>query len=231
MAEQLGKTLSQLEIRVRRWIREETAAKSRFSTEFLQQIINTHDQLRAADLHQAYEGFFTFQGTRDLIADQTRYAWPSGFTKLLRMELVRSDGRRVPIQRHERHFGIFFPEGATGQDEYSPEYRPVGNGFLLEPPPQNTVVNGLFLEWNGVPTELSAAGDAIADDFPGMFVELVVLDSAVAAFDAEGVQETGQLTTLLRLRQQWEEKWDRYIDTRLISRSKIVPFPGHYGDA
>jgi hypothetical protein len=231
MATELGKTLSALRTRVRRWIREEDSDKSRFSNALIQQVINTHFQLRASELHMAHEGFFTFQGTRNLVKDQSRYSWPSGFTRLLKLELVRSDGRRVPIWRDERHYGVLHPSEGSGQDQYRPNFRPVGNGFVLEPAPIETVVGGLFFEWNGVPAELTADGDTIPDDFPEMFIEMVVLDSAVALFDLEGVQESGQLTTILRLRNEWEQRWERYIDGRMVQSQSVTPFPTHYHDA
>jgi len=50
-------------------------------------------------------------------------------------------------------------------------------------------------------------------------------------FDIEGIQESGQVRSLLRLRAEWEEDWERFIDRRVISRPGVTPFVAHYNDA
>lgn len=230
MPAQLTNTLSQYVIRVRRYLRETTASISHWDDDFLKQVFNTSYRKRCGDLIMAHEGYFSIIGTRNLVANQGRYAWPSGFSRLLKLELVRTDGRRVPIMRDERHFGIAeIP--SVGGDQYAPTYRPVGSGFVLEPAPQSDVENGLQLEWNGVPEELTADGDALHSDFPVLYDELLVLDTAVSLFDSEGMQESGQMRTLLRLRQEWEQQWEQFIENRMISVQKVVPFITAYQDS
>lgn len=228
---QLTGTLANFITRVRRYVREENSATSQWSDAFLKQIFNTNYRLRSTQAVMAHEGFFTLIGQRDLVADQGRYAWPSGFSRLLKLELVRTDGRRVPIERDERHYNILQPSDASGQDTYFPTYRPVGNGFVLEPAPSFNVTNGILLEWNGVPDELEDDDDVLHTDFPKEYDELLVLDTAVTAMHQEGLQEIGQLRTLERLRADWENHWFRYIDSRMISRNNVTPFIPHYHDA
>jgi len=230
MASELTGTLGNYITRVRRYLKEENAAKSHWKDDFLKHLFNTQYRRRCAQLHMAYEGFFTEVAIRDLIANSERYAWPAGFERLTKMELVRSDGRTVPIERFERHIDVKqIPQ--TGGDTYRPHFRPIGSGFVLEPAPNEAVVGGLRIEFLTTPTELTNDSDLIHSDFPSMLDEILVLDTAVAAFDQEGQQETGQLRTLLRLRQEWELDWERYIDNRIVMSQQVTPFAAHYHDA
>jgi len=230
---QLTNTLSQYIVRVRRYLREDTASISYWSDDFVKQIFNTCYRKRCAELIRAHEGYFTLIGTKDIVADQGRYAWPPGFSRLLKIELVRSDDDRVPLERQERHYGRYTSSNNSGntQDTYHPTFRPVGSGFVLEPAPNYDQTQGLWLEWNGLPAELEADSDTVHSDFPFILDEILVLDTAVSLFDAEGMQESGQLRTLLRLRAEWAEEFSTFVNSRMIHRQRVTPFRGPYGDA
>lgn len=230
MAQQLTGTLSNFITRVRRYLKETDATKSHWSDDFLKHLFNAQYRRRSAQLHMAHEGFFTIVATRDLVAEQARYAWPAGFSRLLKMELVRDDGRTVPIERFERHRDVNFSPSTSG-DTYKPTFRPIGSGFVLEPAPVEGDEDALRIEYVGIPEELTANGDSLHSDFPKILDELLVLDTAVAAFDQEGMQETGQFRTLLRLRQEWELDWERYVDGRMVMSQQVTPFAAHYHDA
>ena len=230
MAQELNGTFEQYLIRVRRYLNESDTTKSRWTDAFLQQLFNSQYRLRCTELHMAYEGYFTLIATRDVVADQNRYAWPSGFMRSTKIEVVRSDGRRVPLQREERHYNVLnIP--SSGGDDWLPTYRAVGSGFVLEPASNADITGGLHIEYLGVPEELTADGDNLHSDFPAIFDELLVLDTAVVANDAEGFHESGSVDMLVRQRLEWIEKWERYIDGRMVSRQKITPFVAHYNDA
>lgn len=233
MPSQLGNTLADYRTRVRRYLQETDATVSHWSNNFLDQVLNTSYRKRCSELIRAHEGYFTLIGTKDLVASQGRYSWPSGFTRLLKIEIVRSDGSRIPLQREERHYGKYYPDSVSGstQDDYTPNFRPVGSGFVLEPPPSIAVTNGLYMEWNGVPEELTADGDQVHSDFPRILDELLVLDTAVSLFDSEGMQESGQIRTLLRLRAEWAEEFNQFVQSRMIHSQRITPFRGAYSDA
>lgn len=233
MAEQLGNTLSDYRTRVRRYLQETDSSVSHWSQGFLDQVFNASYRKRCAELVRAHEGYFTFIGTKDLVADQGRYSWPTGFSRLLKLEIVRSDDSRVPVQREERHYGKWYPSTTSSgsQDSYTPNFRPVGSGFVLEPPPATAVTSGLYMEWNGVPEELTADGDSVHSDFPRILDELLVLDTAVSLFDSEGMQESGQMRTLLRLRTEWAEEFNQFIQSRMIHSQRVTPFRGPYSDA
>jgi hypothetical protein len=230
MASQLTGTLSNFIVRIRRYVGEETAAKSFWDDAMVKQIFNAHYRKRCAELVMAYEGYFTIVATRDTVADQERYAWPTGFERLMKLEIVRSDGRTIPIQRQERHYHAK-PQPATGADSYLPGYRSIGSGFVLEPAPTSGVAGQIRMEYIGTPAELTEDDDELHSDFPSMLDEILVLDTACALYDQEQAQEEGRMRSLLRQRAEWELQFERYIDNRMISSNSVTPFAPHYQDA
>jgi hypothetical protein len=223
--------LGGLRDRVRRWLHELAPGNSFWSDTFIDQQINVSYRRRCANLVMAHEGYFINVATRDMIADQERYAWPPGHERTTKMELVRTDDTTVPIERQERHYSVKFTEVNNTQDSYVPTWRPIGGGFVLEPAPGETVVDGIRLEYHGLPTLMQGNGDSMHADFPRSFDELVVLDAVIACMDSENLMETGAMRTAIRQRTDWEFDWERYIDSRVISTNKITPFNPHYADA
>ena len=229
MAELTG-TLSNYVTRVRRYVGEETASKSFWSDALIKQVFNSMYRKRCAELIMAFEGYFVTVATRDTVANQERYAWPTGFERLQKLELVRTDGSTVPVQRQERHFHKKPAPGTSG-DTYYPTYRSIGSGFVLEPAPTVAVSGQIRMEYITTPTELTADNDQLHSDFPKMLDELLVLDTAVGLFDQEQSQEEGRMRSLLRQRAEWEMVFERFIDQRLISSSNVQQFNPHYNDA
>lgn len=230
MAAQLTGTLSNFIVRIRRYIGEEDATKSFWSDDLIKQVFNAVYRRRCAELVMAFEGYFTVVATRDSVIDQERYAWPTGFERLLKLELVRADGRTVPIQRHERHYGAKNAPSGSG-DSYMPSYRSIGSGFVLEPAPVAGVAGQIRMEYVSTPVELTEDNDELHSDFPTMLDELLVIDTAVTLYDQEQAQEEGRMRSLLRARAEWDLTWERFIDNRMISSNKVTPFVTHYTDA
>ena len=112
-----------------------------------------------------------------------------------------------------------------------PNYRAIGSGFVLEPAPSVGVAGQIRMEYIGTPTELTESNDMLNSDFPTIYDELIVLDTAVALFDVEQAQEEGRMRSLLRQRAEWEMQFERFIDNRMISSNKVTPFATHYRDA
>lgn len=227
---QLTGTLANFITRIRRYIGEETAAKSFWSDDLIKQTFNAHYRKRCSELIMAFEGYFTVVATRDTVAEQSRYAWPSNFERLLKLEIVRSDGRTIPLERKERHY---FPNNAPSNsgDSYMPSYRSIGSGFVLEPAPTAAMSGQIRMEYVSTPVELTADGDQLHSDFPSMLDELLVLDTSIALFDQEQAQEEGRMRSLIRQRAEWEITWERFIDNRMISSNSVTPFLTHYSDA
>ncbi len=224
--------LGGLRDRVRRWLHELAPGNSFWSDTFIDQQINVSYRRRSAQLVMAHEGFFTNVATRDYTNGVDRYAWPPGFERLLKMELVRTDGTTVPLERRERHYAVNFSDaGGNTQDSYQPAYRMISGGFTLEPSPGATVANGLRIEWYGLPTQMQTDGDSLHADFPRSFDEIIVLDTVISCMDSENMIETGQMRTANRNRMDWEYDFARFIDSRAISTNKIMPFAPHYADS
>jgi len=228
---QLARTVGQLIIRTRRYIKQPDEAVSHWDNDFIRQVLNSQYRLRCTELHLAHEGHFQNVSFRDIEALKARYEWPPGFTRLLKLELVRADGRVSPIQRYERRYESNPVSGAYGQDSYYCHFRPISGGFVLEPAPQVTVSQGLRMEYNGIPSEIVDDGDVLHPDFPEIFDELLVLDTVVGLMHAEELQEAGLQRTFMTWRTEWEVKWLRYIDDRITSQQGIVPFVPHYRDS
>lgn len=230
MASQLTGTLANFIVRIRRYIGEETAAKSYWSDDLIKQTFNANYRRRCSELIMAFEGYFTVVATRDTVTDQERYAWPSNFERLLKMELVRSDGSTIPIQRQERHYHSK-PAAGTSGDTYLPSYRSIGSGFVLEPAPSLGVAGQLRMEYVQTLVELTEDNDSLHSDFPTLLDELLVLDTAVSLFDQEQTQEVGRIRSIVQQRAEWELTWERFIDNRMISSNKVTPFNPHYPNA
>lgn len=210
-------------------LHEVTASASYHTDDLIKELFNDQYRMRCNDLVVAHEGYFTDIAITSLVASQARYPWPPGFERLLKLELVRDDGTTVPIQRFERHEHANQIPNADG-DAYWPHYRPIGSGFVLEPAPLNDDTNALRIEYYGLPARLTADGDTLHADFPLTFASLLVYDTVVAALDTELMQENGVVKTILRLRQEFEVRWERYIDGRIESTTSVVPFVGNYQD-
>ena len=102
----------------------------------------------------------------------------------------------------------------------------------MEPAPGTTITNGLRLEYWGLPAELENSNDQLNSDFPDLFSELLVLDAAASALISEVILEVGGNSRVIELeRARYQEKWEKYIEQRLIRRSIVVPFIPHWIDA
>ncbi len=217
-------------IRTRRYLKEPDPLKSHWDQPLLKQLFNEQYHRRCAQLQMAYEGWFVLVAQRDIEANVARYSFPTGFQRETKLELVRSDGRTVPIVRFERH-GEVNPPPQTGGDTYNPTWRPLANGFVLEPAPTTSTTNGIRIEYEGIPDTLVADSDQLHPSFPDQLEAILILDTSIAALDIEGMAESGSVKSLLRLRAEWDEDWLRYVDRRTISRPMITSFNPHYNDS
>ena len=198
---------------------------------FLTQLFNAQYRRRCSQLIMAFEGWFILVAIRDIESGKSSYGFPDGMQRMQKLELVRTDGRTVPIERWERHDEVNLNNGTVGAaDSYKPTYRLLGNGFVLEPEPVEDVTDGIRIEYAGLPVFLAADADKLNPQFPELLDELVVLDTVVAALEAEGVHEAGPTAAIYNLRAEWEMDWERFIDQRTVSRDRIDPFIPSYQD-
>ena len=219
-------TLSNLITRTRRWLHETVASESFFSDTFITNVINAAYRRRCGRLIMAYEGSFTQTALRDLVENQSLYSWPQGLIRLQRLDYVSADGIETPIPRYGRLFEALNP---TSVQPYS--FRPVENGFKLEPTPTTTITNGLKIEYIATPAELTAMGDNTHADFPDIFTELIVLDAVCYLLDSEANMEDGVPRAALRARAEYEADFDRFIDNKMIKTQSIIPQVLHYIDS
>jgi|SRR3990172_5767981 len=221
----MAKSLGEFRTAIRRYLKEANAATSYWDNDFLDSIFNAQYRKRSAELIMAFEGWFVSVVTRDITAEQARYAFPDGMQRVQKMELVRLDGRTVPILRYERHreYNPASNSGSSGES-YLPSWRLQGNGFVLEPAPTESVSNGLQLEYAGIPVAITTETDYLHPSWPELFEELLILDTVVACFDAESNQESGLVRSILRQRMEWEEQFERFIEQRAISTQEVEPF-------
>jgi len=226
----MSETLNDFKARIRRYLRELNPETSFWTDTFIIELFNAAYRRRCAQMIMAYEGWFTNVATRDIENGKSTYGFPSGLQKVLKAELVRSDGKTVPIHAYNRHFESNPEEASGAGDQYYPTYRLIGNGLKLEPEPIEDVTDGLRIEYSGLPPYLEADGDSISSSFPEIFDELLVLDTVVAAMEAEGVHEAGPAPAIYRMRADFEWDFARFIETRAIRREAVVPFICHYRD-
>ena len=223
-----SQTLSQYITRIREYLGEPDSTTSRWTDTFLTNLFNASYRLRATDLIAAYEGYFLKVVETPLVASQSYYVWPNDFERLQKLEIVRSDGRTVPLQRWERHEAVNTPPIAA-DDSYKPTFRPQGQGFRLEPSPNSTQASGsLRIEYNRTMPRLANDSDLLDTDFPLNFEELLVLDTVVFAMDAEGMMETGQIRSIRAVWAEWVSRWERYIDNRMVFRDRVTPWIASY---
>ncbi|MCI0564030.1 MAG: hypothetical protein MN733_36605, partial [Nitrososphaera sp.] len=100
-----------------------------------------------------------------------------------------------------------------------------------EPQPNESVTDGLRIEYAGLPSLMEADGDSMHADFPRSLDELVILDTVIACMDSENLLETGAVRTVQRQRSEWEMDFERFIDGRMVGVNKVRPFVPHYQDA
>lgn len=181
----------------------------------------------------AYEGYFTAVANRDIDINKARYALPSGTLRILKLERVLSNGTSVPLIRDERHERPNPGESITSGsgDYYLPTFRPMANGFILEPTPREAITLGIRIEISILPEKLVGDSDRIHASFPEIFEELLVLDTAILALSAEGAMETGQMRALLPAKVELEEDFRRFIESRVVLITETEPFVPSYFDA
>src|SRR5574337_1189257 len=184
MADNLATYIS----RVRIYLKEPSESNSYWKNTAIKQFFNACYRRRCAQIQMAYEGQFVLHTSMDLVSGQDIYTWPTDFQRLNKMELVRTDGTTYPIHRQERHYAANPGVPNSDQNTYFPTYRPVDQGFKLEPFPSFNATAGLRLEYLGLPPRLEDTS-YLSPDFPAQFDELLVLDTAMAAFQQESSLE------------------------------------------
>lgn len=227
----MGASLSTLRTRVREFIHQEDPTTSMFTNSLITNVLNDSIKKRWNQLDRAHEGRFVQVATIDIVADQARYSWPTGFQRHLKLEYETTDGTLIPLMRDERHTSSINPDTSYPYGSTCPyTFKPLGGGFMLEPTPQ-TATGSLRIEYVAAPPDLSADGDEISDDFPSIFNPLIILDTVVALLDSTTQLEDGVVKAVLRAREEWAREWMQYINRLITSNNEIGQWSSHYPDA
>lgn len=225
----MAETLSSLRTRTRRWLHEPVAAESFFSDNLIDNLINAAYRRRCAQIIMASEGSFVQTVSVNIKANEAFYNWPSGLTRVKRVDYVTTDGTEIPIPRFERHTQPINPNNYFSSESVF-TFRPKANGIVLEPTPSEDVTNGLKFEYTGTPPELTADTSPISAEFPDIYTELIVLDVVVYLLDTEGNLEEGNVRASQRARAELEIDFNRWVETKIIKAQAIQPGEHHYSD-
>jgi hypothetical protein len=220
---------------IRRLIREETEAY--FKDSFLLDTFNRRMTIRAVELMNAHEGWFTEETTSNLVANQREYAVPEGGARLKRIVIVRQDGSTIyeaPIVRDELFSTVVFrpASGSSVGWGWHPTGRFVGSNLVLSPPPPSAITNGLRWEIEAAPARLTGDASTLALSFPDVAEDLLVYDTAIEALSSETAQtdvEPDYVAGLRDDREPFVTAWSTYIEQRW-SGGRTFGTPNYYGD-
>jgi hypothetical protein len=216
---------------VRTLLRETTAADSYWSDAELLIYANLCQDIRATQMLEAHEGWFTDRFEDDLVANQGEYTLPEGTDRVKRVLLKWSDtGLEVPLIRNER-WSDSVTNNAGGSVAVLggtlPTYRLVGEVLLLEPAPTEARTDGLVAEIESLPARIT--GDASKFDlkYPSMFETLItfdIWDMALGVEDAQGNVDTTVRGRLQTLHAKMEHAFSEAIQQRSFGRTFGRPY-------
>lgn len=179
---------------IRRLLRETTSATSFWSDTDLLDMYNQAMDLRAMQMMDVDEGWFTDRVETDLVANQKEYTLPEGTDRVLRVLLQWTSGgvtRETPLIRHERWSEAMATVPSVGNTAGGvlPTYRLTGELILLEPPVTEARTDGLVIEIESLPARLTGDASKLDLKFPSMAETLLIYDVwdiAMGVEDAQG---------------------------------------------
>jgi hypothetical protein len=211
----------------------ESEATSYWGASLLLILANQCMDLRAMDCADAHEGWMTDVIQTGLVANQVEYTLPEGTGRVKRVLRVFNPGAsneyEVPLVRNER-WSTPAAHGSSliGTSKVTPQYRLVGELLFLEPPPGQTVANGLKIEIETAPTRLTGDADKIDLAFPDITETLLVYDIwdlCVGVEQAQGNPVNADVVDRLKqFHRKYENRWIQYISTRSFGRTFSEPF-------
>lgn len=216
---------------IRTLLRETTAADSYWTDAELLLYANLCQDMRASQMIEAHEGWFTDRFETDLVAGQGEYTIPEGTDRVKRVLLKYEDtGLELPLARNERWSDsvVNADTSAVGTlGGVTPTYRFVGEVLLLEPQPTVSRTNGLVLEVESLPARLT--GDASKFDlkYPSMFETLLtfdVWDMALGVEDAQGNADVSVRGRLQGAHARVEAAFTAAVQMRSFGRTFSKPY-------
>jgi hypothetical protein len=221
---------------IRLMLRESTAATSYWTDPQLLLLFNNQMDMRALQLQNAVEGYFTTSTTSNIVSGTASYALPEGTGRPRRVLLRRtfgSDTQDIPLTRDEKWDRPVYNAASGADYNYAvPTYKLHGANVVLSPTPTSSITNGLVVEYECLPDRLVNTTDKISLAFPDITETLLIYDTVVAAFDMEASQNdlAPEYTAGIRLfHATLTSQWEQYIELR-TQGSPVRGTPFYLGD-
>lgn len=208
---------------IRRFIKEPDENDTGFDTQEIIDHLNRAVRFREMQLYNTGENYGLALHDINLVADQPYYEVPTQGARIRRvLRYISADDRYVPLEREELHIQESFGSTTSSSaDEYVPTYRVLSNSIALSPPPPSNITNGLRIELEETGDRLLNNNDTLPDEFPFYVEDLLVYDTVVALYAAEGTlsneSQDSDFASLERLAAKYEIEWQRYIMNRVNS--------------
>lgn len=139
-------------------------------------------------------------GTATLVNNQLDYSLPSGFLKLLRVEVLDSDGNYRKLEKFDEQeipiaLSEFLETGGTPMF-----YREIGNSIELYPKPATgyvTMAAGLKIYYQRTMTEFTISDEAVSPGFAPQFHRILSIGPSYDYAAIRGMERTNYLKTKL----------------------------------
>lgn len=216
-------TRAQLRSRVRAYLDE--TAQAYWTDAELNEWINQAYFYYYLWIVQAFDAYFAQVVSIDIVGGQATYPFPANFFKVRLLERVYSTFT-VPMRYFERNESANIIANTNFSSSYLPTYRFQGANFVLEPTPDQTITNGIRLEYVQEPVRMDLDADTPASDYSSMWEECIVLRAVISAKQKEeSVANTGtDLASLSGMLLNWEQNMKESIEQRTSSRKYTEPF-------
>lgn len=229
MALRTRSTWATLKAKIRRILRETTAATSYWSDTLLLDLVNHALEQRSIEMAEMHDGWLTQAYLADTVANQREYALPEGVERVRAIYLRYTTGNQIEeiqLARDDRIGQDFYQPAAGTSYRFAgprPTYRILDNLFLIEPPDPETRTSGLRIEIDALPPALTGDSDKLALMYPISTETLLVYDVALMALGVESsqgneAQEMGQPNHLIRFHRRLEQAWRDEVAVRNQSR-------------
>ena len=203
---------------IRRLLRETDEASSFWDNTDLLDLWNQSKDYRELQLMQGHEGYGVVTLIRDIVDGKQAYELPETAERVKRISIETEDGKlQFPINRNERWNQPTW-ERTVGSSGFflRHTYRIQGNHLFLDPKPTYDRKGGLIIEVEQLSERTISDTDKLPDSWPTFAETLLILDTAIAAYDMEGADAAGDsiLTSYMLRRTEYSSRWEDFIETR-----------------
>ncbi len=177
---------------IRQILRETDSTTSFWTDAQLLIYANTMIDRRVMQLASLDENWVVDEYETNLVSGQRDYTLPEGTGRVIRVNLVYTQGgqtieREIP-RREQIGETVIHGTGNTDIATYYPTYRLQGPLLALEPWPEFALTGGLRIDLEVAPDRLVNDTDYLDRRFPDVFESLLTLDVAIFALAVEHSQ-------------------------------------------